>query len=157
MDEKKRNFKADVKCSAIPPEISVKKRWGKQFGRDWGCGFILPHGNVAAVFFDKRLKSEDYESVMEVINTDSPSAYIVTCEGNEWVVKTEALNNGKFGIVAYTSKGKAIMSGTGSVDKSGKWKSKVNTIYPGVRNRKSVTIDCGCTGLYCGCHIEVDW
>jgi hypothetical protein len=136
MAEKKQNFRVDnVKSSPIPSEITPKARWGKQFEREWGFAFKLPHGNTVAVFMDKRLRSGDYSTIMEILGEESNAAYIITCEGNEWVVKTEPIGKDSCGITVYTTKGKAMMAGTCRVKKSGEWLAEIKTLYPWIRNK----------------------
>ena len=132
--------------SPIPSEVKLNKEWGEQFGHNAGVTFRLPHGNLASLFLDKRLGSNDPREVLQVLGHESIGGYVVSCESQEWVVNIEPTAEGKFGLIVYTKTGKAYIAGEGSVEKSGKWQAKFSTLYPGIRNKKRCKVQGGIRG-----------
>ncbi|MGC2558401.1 MAG: hypothetical protein WA389_06180 [Terriglobales bacterium] len=125
--------------SPVPPQIKANKEWGRRFSNEWGVALPLPHGNMAAVFLDKRLISRDYKTVMQVFGKQSVPGYVISCEGKEWVIEAEPTKQDCCGLIMYTKKRKALGTGTVTVKKTGEWHFTLNTLYPGIRNKKKVT------------------
>lgn len=131
----------NVKSShPIPREIALNEDWGKDFSHEWGMFFELPHDHVAAVFLDRRLVSGDSEKVMEVFGKESVAGHIINCEIKEWTIHVEPTSETTFGVIIYTAKNKPLLAGDGVIENSGGWRLRVNTLYPGIRNSRKVTL-----------------
>ena len=77
---------------------------------------------------------------LEVFGKESVAGHIINCEIKEWTIHVEPTSETTFGVIIYTAKNKPLMAGDGKIEKEGGWRFKVNTLYPGIRNRRKVTI-----------------
>lgn len=105
-----------------------------------GFVFELPLDHVTAVFLDKRLVSGDVAQVIEVLGNESVAGHILNCEIKEWTIHVEPTSETTFGVLIYTAKNKPLMAGEGSIETDGGWRFSVNTLYPGIRNTRKVTV-----------------
>jgi hypothetical protein len=122
--------------SPIPADVIPNPVWGKQFGHEFGIVFRFKNGRKASLFLDSRLSSKDPQEVLQILETESTAGYVINCESQEWVIKTEPTFDGQFGVIVYTKSGKAYISGIGEVKKTGEWTVTFSTLYPGIRNTK---------------------
>ena len=68
---------------------------------------------------------------------DHVIARCISCVGEVWELRSEPIAEG-LGLTMYTSKGKAIAAGVGKIDSRG-ITCKLNTLYPGITNRTTIT------------------
>jgi hypothetical protein len=153
--------------SPIPSRITAKRGWGSRFGNEWGLALPMPHGNVAAVFVDKRLLSGNYKTVMQVFGKTSIAGYVVSCEGTEWVIECEPTEENRCGLIIYRkTRRKALMAGSIAIKKNGLWTFTAETLYRNITNRKHFTagVDGGVRGgtgqrteVEGGGHVAIHW
>jgi hypothetical protein len=134
-----------LSATPLPADTNVNPEWGHHFDKESAVAIPLPHGNRALVFLDKRLRGSHGE-IMQIFGTESVAAHVISCENKEWVVKVEPTAEGHFGLIIYTAAGKALMAGTGEVQRTGQWAVKLATLYPGISNKKKVTGQVGIRG-----------
>jgi hypothetical protein len=139
MSGERKNFKLNNLKSSPIGETKAKSAWGRNFGGGAGFALKLPHDNVTTVFVDKRLQSGNPKKTKDLIGKKFEFARIITCEGNEWIVKSEPIGPDRSGLSIYTSGGKAMMSGTCDVKRDGELSVSVQTLHPSISNAKKTT------------------
>ena len=132
--------------AVVPMTVSLNPEWGQHFSHDNALQFRLAPSMNAYLFLHEHLQSKDPQQVTELLEKDAIVAYILNCEGQEWVIKTESTTEGKFGLIVYTAKGKPYLSGEGQVESSGIWNARFATLYPGIRNTKRCHLQGGIRG-----------
>lgn len=132
--------------ASVPITVKLNPEWGQYFSHNNALQFRLGPNTNAYLFLHEHLQSSDPKQVTELLGKDSIAAYILNCEGQEWVIKTESTANGKFGLIVYTAKGKPYLCGEGQFDSSGRWSARFATLYPGIQNTKRCHMQGGIRG-----------
>jgi hypothetical protein len=126
----------------LSEQIPTDPNWGEFFGHDSGFCVRLTGKYFMSVFIDRRLTLGTDADRFLLINTpEQIVAHCVSCVGELWQVRAEPTAPGKVGMVIYTSKGKALAAGEGSIEEGGIINYTVKTLYPGMTNRPKVEIE----------------
>jgi len=115
--------------AAVPPSVPLNPEWGQQFAHNNALQFHLAPGRTAYLFLHAKLLSDDSNEVSELLSKDATVGHLLNCEGQEWVINTEATSDGRFGLIVYTATGKPYLSGEGHFDSSGVWSASFVTLY----------------------------
>ena len=132
--------------SPVPSEIRLNPDWGQQFGHAWGLALNLPYGQLTSVFLDRRLTTADYDELTQWFESEPVVARVITCENKEWIIKIEPTKDGHFGLIISTLEGKPLIAGEGELTGTGAWHASFKTLYPGIRNRRSLNVQGGVRG-----------
>lgn len=143
----KDSFKPNVTVTAISDQRQFQRdhHWGPHFDNDHGAALSLPGGKTAAVFFDARLSSDRSAEIEAAFTNEGILGHVVSCFGEHWAVHVEPLKNRRFGIIVYSSKGKALFHGTGRFDDES-WSASFKTLYDGIKNERAIS----CSGYVSG-------
>lgn len=125
---------------ALNCNAHIAQEWGPRFNRGCGWSIELNKSNVASIFIDERVFSKDLGAVRSALDSDEPFAYIRSCEGREWRLMPELLDDCNFGFIAYTENGKAILCGEGTLSADAGVSFNVRTPYAGIRNGKKKSV-----------------
>jgi hypothetical protein len=118
----------------LPVACSTRKGWGREFINGAGFSFDLQNGKRIDVFLHRQLTKKG-RGADAVFAKPAVVAYAVG-EGMEWKVVSEPIGERQAGLIAYTARGKAILTGTASIDGSGAWLATMNTLYDNITNCK---------------------
>ena len=127
---------------AVPIDLS----WGENYRHDSSVLLDLPGDFEAYVFIDRRLTAGSAEEIRSGFAADGVVAHMVSCDGYHWRAVNEPLGNNEFGLTILTEAGKAIIAGYGRVNADGSWAATLSHLYPGIRNKRSVSFGGGIKG-----------
>jgi hypothetical protein len=127
-------------------ETHLKPSWGSKFKQANSLGFHLGSDTLVYLFLHEGLFAGNPAEVNSLLQSDGVVAYIISCEGQEWTVKTEMTADNHFGLIVYTTSGKPYLAGELDVDLAGRWSAKFATLYPGIRNKKKCSLQGGVRG-----------
>ena len=127
------------KFNSVHPKTRISRRFGKFLDRTSGYSIKLSRRYGATVLIDRRLTHGKPESLETFISRPRTLARVLPCTGRPWEVKTEPLGPKTFGIIVYTSRGKAIAAGTGRVLARGEVRYAVETLYDNITNKVKIT------------------
>lgn len=139
-------IQGEAHSAPLPPRVKLDPKWGRNFSPTVGFSMPLRGDNLPLVFLDKRLLSASDVQLRKLTSRPFIAGHVITCEKKEWVIQCEPTGEKEIGFIAYTEKGKAILSGTLTLTGKGSWKVDFKTLYPRISNKKkhSVSGEGGC-------------
>lgn len=127
------------KFDRVHPRTRISRSFGKFLDRKSGYSIKLSNKFGATVLIDSRLTHGKPGQLAKFMSRPRTLARVLPCTGRPWEVKTEPLGPKTFGIIVYTSRGKAIAAGTGTILARGEVKYSVSTLYDDITNRVKIT------------------
>ena len=128
------NIRARLREAHAIEQRQSRAEWGKTFADTSGFSFALTPKHSMAVFVDRRLLSEGGAGRAQFLSRPQLIAHCISTLGHDWVIHSEPLGGKTFGMIVYTSRGKALAAGTGRVDARGTMHARVRTLYDGITN-----------------------
>lgn len=123
-----------TKAYPIPTDVKPKPSWGRRFARGSGFAVNVHKKYWMSVFVDTALSGPNIVSRHKALSKPALLAHCVSCVGEVWSVHSEPVSKDAVGLIVYTTKGKALASGTGRLDRSGTFLFKLETLYKGITN-----------------------
>ncbi len=127
------------KSYPIPEDVKPARNWGEQFSKEHGFAVKVHNKYWMSIFVTRELDEPRAAAQRRALANPGIVAHCISCVGETWDVHSEPTDKSTAGLIVYTAKGKALAAGEMWVDRFGKAKFSLATLYPGITN--AVTID----------------